>query len=200
MNYTIEQIKTVLGRKGYTFFDGDKPYDLNIIGIRKTRDSIINTFEDTISVIYRDENRNPVQETYAATTKPGTFYLTHPMSAGGTAILAPGQYKWAYALGLHRNQYRALVQVKPVKVFRDDDRDNQVDINPAKISQGIYGINIHRSNPFVPSHSVDKWSAGCQVIQDPADFDRLIALCDCAVKQYGNLFTYTLLNQDDFDL
>ena len=197
MNFTIDQIRAVFSSKGYTFFDGDKPYNLNIVGIRKTRDSIVNTFEDVICIVYRDEKMNLVLESFPSTTKPGTFFLKHPINTSGTAIMAPGQYKGAYAIGLHRDEYRAMVQVGSVKVFRDTNQDDVIDLDPEKIMAGVYGLNIHQSNPFTPSFRVDKWSAGCQVFQSPVDFARFMKLCDRSVKLYGNSFSYTLLNQSD---
>ena len=198
MNYTIDQIKAVFASKGYTYFEGDKPYNLNIVGIRKTRDSVVNTFEDLICVLYNDEGNSMVLKSFPATTKPGTYFLKHPINVSGTAIMSPGQYIEAYSIGLHRDQYRALVQVRPIKVFRDSNQDDVIDLKPEKIIVGVYGLNIHESNPFTPSYRVDKWSAGCQVFQSPVDFARFMKLCDRAVKQYGNRFTYTLLTEDDF--
>ena len=47
-----EQIELSLDNKGYAFFDGNKKYNLNIIGIRnKSRDS--EKFDDSLLVVYR---------------------------------------------------------------------------------------------------------------------------------------------------
>jgi len=45
---------------------------------------------------------------------------------------------------------------------------------------------------------VGKWSAGCQVLQDPDHFKFLLTLCDRASVKYGNKFSYTLLEEADF--
>ena len=78
-------------------------------------------------------------------------------------------------------------------VYRDKNKDDKYNRVPEDITQGIYGINIHRSSPTGSSNLVNKWSAGCQVIQDPADFANLMYLAHVAEKKYGNSFTYTLL-------
>jgi len=46
----------------------------------------------------------------------------------GTAILVPGQYRGAYALGYHFGK-PALQQVGNLKLFRDNDLDEQLDLN-----------------------------------------------------------------------
>ena len=115
------------------------------------------------------------------------------MNAGGTASLVPGQYRSSWRIDLHQGLYKALKQFKPVRTYRDKDKDKQYDRLPEDITEGIYGINIHRANPDRASLVVDKWSAGCQVIQDPADFANLMYLAHVAEKKYGNSFTYTLL-------
>ena len=45
---------------------------------------------------------------------------------------------------------------------------------------------------------VDNWSAGCQVLANKEDFDRLMKLAHRQISQgYGKLFTYTLINEED---
>gem|GEM_PF-6033206 len=36
------------------------------------------------------------------------------------------------------------------------------------------------------SFQVDKWSAGCQVIADPVEFDVFMSLCRAASQVWGN--------------
>ena len=70
-------------------------------------------------------------------------------------------------------------------------------MNPETIDNGVFGINIHRSNEFVKSNLVDKWSAGCQVFASPKDYATFISLCKKAVALYGNRFTYTLIDETE---
>jgi len=116
------------------------------------------------------------------------------MNTKGTAILVPGQYSQAYKLGLHRGKYEALVQAKPVKVYRDNDKDSVYDMLPSSIDTGFFGINIHKAGH--DSTWVDDWSAGCQVFKRAADFEAFMSLVRKAAKIYGNLFTYTLFDNN----
>jgi len=106
-------------------------------------------------------------------------------------INGPGQYVDAYQLGLHKGQYEALVQRKPVTVYRDNDKDETAE-EQGKEDTGLFGINIHRANPNAISSLIEKWSAGCQVLNDPKDFATLIATCKASGKK---TFTYTLLRE-----
>ena len=112
------------------------------------------------------------------------------MSSQGTAILVPGQYESAYAIGLHKG-YEALVQVKPVLVYRDKNKDSAFNEFPDTIQSGIFGINIHKAGLW--SKLVGQNSAGCQVFQKASDFEKFMALCRATVSKFGNTFTYTLL-------
>ena len=51
--------REVMEKKRYAFFDRDKPYNLNIIGVRRVENSIPNKFDDTIVVIYRERLDGP---------------------------------------------------------------------------------------------------------------------------------------------
>ena len=50
----------VMKKKGYAFFDRDKPYNLNIIGVRRVEGAIPNKFDDTIVVIYKERRGGTV--------------------------------------------------------------------------------------------------------------------------------------------
>jgi hypothetical protein len=115
----------------------------------------------------------------------------------GTAILAPGQYRAAYKIGKHHGKYDALVQAKPITVFRDRNRDNRLDVKDAVTDTGMFGINIHHATRKGKSENVEKWSAGCQVIQDSNDFDVFMSLARAGRERFGNCFTYTLLDEKD---
>lgn len=62
----------------------------------------------------------------------------------------------------------------------------------------MFGINIHRSNAHRTSTVIGKWSAGCQVLQDPAHFWFLFDLCELSAATFSNSFSYTLLEENDF--
>jgi hypothetical protein len=175
--------------KNYVIYD--KPYQLNIVGVRNAQ-SQNNKFDDDIFVFYKDDKNNWIEKDYPATTDTGMFYLLNPYSDLGSAMLKEGQYVNAYAQGYHRGQYLALVQVEPVTTYRDYDRDAVFDIF-TKETTGKYGINIHKAG--ANSQDVDNWSAGCQVFQKSADFNDFMELTNKHRDLYGNQYTYTLIDE-----
>lgn len=196
MKPSVNEIQTVLTKKGYLFFDQNLPYNINIIGIRN-KNEIANSFDDTLCLIYRDDSLTLQLFSFPVTTDPGLYWLKNPLNVNGTAILVPGQYKGSHQVGMHKGQYEALVQKAPLKVWRDANKDGVLNFSGIQ-HEGIFGINIHRSNPQTESQSVEKWSAGCTVFKKVADFDFFMSICHKSKNLYGNSFTYTLLEEADF--
>jgi hypothetical protein len=192
-SFTLDQIKSAMIAKGYKWFEeGD--FNLNLIGVRNsdTGDTVTNAFDDTFFIAYRDAGKWKIHN-YACTTDPGAHWQQAPMNAGGTASLVPNQYRSTWRIDLHQGVYKALKQFKPVDTYRDKNKDLKYTRHIEDITNGIYGINIHRASATGVSNRVDKWSAGCQVLADSADFANLMYLAHVAEKKYGNSFTYTLL-------
>lgn len=192
---SLTVLLNALRRKGYVVYQ--RPYELNIVGVRAAN-AQPNSFDDTINFFYKDNGGAWQFKSCAATTDPGTYYLNNPMNAdAGTAILKPGQYKNAYAIGLHRDTYEALVQRGgAVTVIRDPDRDAVLDFGGQEYT-GYFGINIHKAKSSGTAQQVDRFSAGCQVFATTSDFDFLMAVSKEHAKRYGNAFTYTLLVEAD---
>lgn len=193
-NLTIDKILKAVKLKGYDVFEADdKPFNINLIGIRSS-DMTPNIFNDILCVCWRHEG-NWSGMIMSCTTDPGLYWLNNPMNDKGTAILKPGQYKGAYKLGTHKG-YTALQQKGDLTVYRDADRDSQLDINGNE-DTGIFGVNIHRANEKNESVRIDKWSAGCQVVDDPDNFNMLMSIVEKSVENFSNSFTYTLINESD---
>lgn len=192
-----QQIENAVKSKGYAWFDSQKDYDLNIVGIRNvnTGNRVTNRFDDWLTVSYKI---NGIWQfhIFTATTDPGITHTTQRLlNPQGVARLVPGQYRRSHRIGLHQGKYEALVQQTPVKVFRDANRDMKFD--ETLVDEGMFGINIHRSSPTGVSTLVDGWSAGCQVFANIGDFRRFMQLCNKAREIFGNSFTYTLLLSTD---
>ncbi len=188
-------IKLAMRRRGYLVFGNEvRGYDLNLFGVRG-RDRRAGTFNDVVGVMYLREGEWCCFA-FPATTDPGTYWMEHPMNVEGTAILVPGQYRNAYKIGSHKG-YPALQQQKSMKVYRDNTKDDILEMDPATIQNGMYGINIHRAGAASASSSVYRWSAGCQVLADPIHFNFLMSLAKKSASIYGNSFTYTLLDESD---
>jgi hypothetical protein len=193
--YSVDYVKQVLESKGYAFFTNGV-YNLNIIGIRNPN-VVANSFDDTMVVVYKFGGEW-ITKVYPITTDAGTYWLKNPMSNKGTAILVPNQYRGVYSIDLHNNKYNALCQRNgKVEVYRDNDKDLILDMDSAKIEKGMFGINIHRSNPFSESLKVDKFSAGCQVFKRVKDFNEFMEICQKSKALWGNSFTYTLIKESD---
>jgi hypothetical protein len=188
----LQQILNQLSKLNYTIYT--KPFQLNIVGVRNATTKA-NSFNDTIIVFYKNEKDGWQYHSFAATTHPGLYWLQHPLSKLGTAILKPKQYKDAYAVGLHQGKYPALVQVKPVTVLRDNNKDAILNTNTLVEQTGVFGINIHHAKAVGTTKLVNKYSAGCQVVANIAEFNLLMELAKKHKALYGNSFTYSLLNE-----
>lgn len=198
--YIREQIESTIKAKGYKWFkdSNNKGYDVNIVGIRnsETDGQITNHFDDHLTISYKIDGEWQFH-CWEATTDPGQHWMKNPLSKDGCAILVPGQYRSSHKIRKHQGKYDALGQQKPVKVYRDNDKDDVYDTDEDTIKEGIYGINIHRSNPYTESYYVNKWSAGCQVFKKVEDFNKFMDICNKAKDIWGNSFSYTLLESKD---
>jgi len=177
--YTIGELQFEFKRLGYQWFD------FMIVGIRSTANKP-NEFDDLIGLV-----ANGKITWFTGTTNPGTHWLKNIMNPKGTALLKPGQYVDTWEIGLHQGKYEAFKQAKPVTVYRDKDLDDIAE-ETAVTDTGLFGINIHRANEKAISRLIDKWSAGCQVLNNPADFKILL---DEAKASKKKAFTYTLLKE-----
>lgn len=194
MSYTREQIETAVKSKGYVWFEGTKDYDVNIVGVRNsaTGDKVTNVFDDTMTISYK-ENGEWKFHTWSCTTDPGKKGVMEYHNAAGVARLVEGQYRGSHTIRLHQGKYEALGQSKNVKVYRDANRDMKYD--ETKITEGVYGINIHKAG--ADSTYVENWSEGCQVFKKSANFEEFMKICRKARDIHGNSFTYTLIESKD---
>jgi len=196
MSYTKEQIETAVKSKGHVWFEDtdNKGYDVNIVGIRNTAtgQKVTNAFDDYLTISYK-ENGQWKCHVWPATTDPGKKGVMEYHNKDGVARLVEGQYRGSHIIRLHQGKYEALGQDKPVKVYRDDNKDMTYDEN--KITEGVYGINIHKAG--ADSTYVENWSEGCQVFKKAADFEEFMKICRKSKDIHGNRFTYTLIETKD---
>lgn len=196
--YTREQIEQTLLSKKYIYFNDElnKGYDVNIVGIRNSSKgaTVTNLFDDWITISYK-ENGKWKFNIYPATTEAGKKGVEHYHNPKGVAILIPNQYKGSHWIGLHKGEYEALCQKSALSVWRDKNKNLTYDYN--LVEKGLFGINIHHSNPLTESTFVENWSEGCQVFKKVADFNNFMDICKKARNIHGNSFTYTLINSND---
>lgn len=195
---SVEYLQGVIEGMGYSFFTKGN-YNVNIIGVRNPN-PVANSFDDTMICAYKVKDQWVLKE-WQVTTDAGTYWLENPLNAKGCALLVPNQYRGVYKIDKHRNKYYALCQRNgEVEVYRDDTKDQILNFDDATKQWGYFGINIHRSNPYSESTSVDKWSAGCQVFKKVEDFNEFMTICNKAREEWSNSFTYTLIKQEDLKM
>ena len=155
-------------------------------------------FDDEICVCYK-EGFDWIEERYKATTDPSMEQHKDPDNPKGVAILKPGQYRGVYKIDKHAGKYYALCQRgAEVTVYRDNNLNERTDyINE---ESGYFGINLHRAHPNKIVQSTRAYSHGCQVIQNPADFTRLMGLARLQIGIGYDSFTYTLIEATEEEL
>ena len=192
----INNIISFVKNNGGVVFD--TPYYLNLFGIRDEKN--VNKFNDTLYVFWYDEKK--VVHSYSPskgfTTDPGFKSLNSPENKKGCAILKEGWYRRLWTKGLHKGKYSALVQANPCTVYRDNDKDKELDMNSAKTDTGMFGINMHRANEKIVSTVVENWSAGCQVWASPGEFSYFMQLVNKAIQHGQKYFSYFLTNKKKF--
>lgn len=196
MRINQDNIRKICAKKGYKFWANKGIFNL-FIGAVRTKNKIPERFDDILFVMYVDNEGKEVTKLFPCTTQPGIYYLNNPLHIAGTAVMIPGQYIGVYSIGLHKN-YTALRQVKPIRFNRDNDKDSLAETDNGNLIEEVIYANIHRANATKRSWLVGKWSAACQVLADPDDFDELIRLAKYSAKIYGNSFSYTLIDEEDF--
>lgn len=162
--------------------------------------SITNRWDDYIGVTYFDGVLWR-EFMFVGTTDPGN--LAGP-DQRGTAVMKPGQYVDAYALGKHRG-YPAIVNwgLTAPEYWRVN-RTALHGVHASGEGNEYIGLNIHRANRDGdnPPTDVGPYSAGCQVIKDYDDWtwflDKVTALQNYAEHTHArDYMTYTLLMLGD---
>ena len=194
---SIAHLQSVIEGLGYKFFtNGD--YNVNIIAVRNPN-LVANTFDDTMLCAFKVKGVWKLKE-WKITTDSGRFWLEHPMSTKGCALLVPNQYRSCYEIAKHRNLYEGLCQrLGEVEVYRDNNKDQILDFNDATKEWGMFGVNIHKSGK-VESEAVGRYSAACSVFKVEAEFMDFMQICYQAAIVWGNTFTYTLIKEADLKL
>jgi hypothetical protein len=124
-------------------------------------DDRLNVFNDRRLVFGINTNNNVIFGNWDATTEPSRYYTNNPLNPKGAARIKFGYYT-AWKVGIHGNSepHEALVQVAPITVHRDLNKDG---IRTGdKIDVGNFGINQHWGYNL-PLNDVGKASAGCLV-------------------------------------
>lgn len=187
---SYKDLKKVLERKGYEFFDKGS-FNINIVYFRNSS-IFTDKYTDTLYIAYK----NGITETLfeaPCSTKAGSYYVKNPITylgVKGTAVMQEGQWKGAYQF-IDNNSWLNtpyLKQIKPIKVWRDGLID--ADIDEVNQQEGIFGIHCHTAGDI--RNLVYNWSAGCLVTPRAKWLEALEIIRESA-KRYGNTFTVTLI-------
>jgi hypothetical protein len=165
----------------------DQLQEINIFGIRYNNKNDL--FDDTIG--YFDLNGNIF--VYKGTTEPSQYWTLKPMRKKGAARLIIGFHEGIWERGKHRGKYDALVQRNKCKIIRDSNKNQKSD--EKIIKEGLFGINLHRASKYKILNKIGKYSAGCQVIQNPSEFNKIMDIVYFKTDQPR--FNYNLFNGDN---
>lgn len=196
---TIKSLRREQDGEPYSFFENGN-FNLNIVAIRSDND-ISNFWDDYLVIIFKRDGEWRFVVYDEVTTDPGRTSLQHPKfpaaKINGTAIIKEGQYPGAYTVGYHiRRNHPALQQTGPIRIYRDKDKDIELDYDPDTVTEGWYGCNIHTTRPDWRGDKVYNWSAGCIVMKDWFKFQKgFMQIINRSAKLYGNEFTLTLLTE-----
>jgi len=159
-------------------------------------------WNDRRIVFMYDESGEPfIALNTPCTTEPGVSATNSKKAAklGGVARVQFGQFR-VWQLGYHKRDraHPALVQVAPLEVFRDANRDGKR--TGDKISQAT-GINQHGTRPGIIPRKVGNWSEGCLVGQWWSIHLNFIDLCRADINYKADpkyLFYTAIINGDEF--
>lgn len=157
--------------KGYEIFT--RPGELNIVYVEGMNPEgtqnvdAMDVWNDLRCVVDFVDDEPRLLIAHVATTEPGraATFSTVAKSRGGVARIAFGQYA-AWRMAFHNvrkngKNHPALVQVMPLPVHRDKNRDMKR--TGDNIHIGYFGINQHSTRPGYISGNVGTWSEGCLV-------------------------------------
>lgn len=138
-------------------------------------DDKLDGWNDRRIILKFDDGHPVITGNFLASCEPGKYYTWHPLHPSGAARIEFGQYR-AWRVGTHgwgtAEPHEALVQVAPITVRRDKNKDGYRTGDAA--DTGLFGINQHHGYNLP---SVGRASAGClvgQMREGHAQFMRMV--------------------------
>lgn len=198
-----QQIKQSVLKLGYKWYS--RPNELNFIWERV--DFIAtNKFTDFCYICYLDLSGNEVVVTLPATTKPGLKgSLLEPTTVEGikgTAIIeSPQQVEKCHQFmdtDKEFSNYPYFRQRGKLNYWRDGNKDTIIDKVQRQLAK-LFGTHWHRmsQNGTYGSGEVNNWSEGCMGWPEP-ELKKILDIIRRHVKLYGDMFTDTILNKENF--
>lgn len=190
---TIEEVKALYTKHCYPLFEkGD--YNINLFGIR-SKNRIAGYFDDKIGYAYKVKGRWQVT-VINGTVDCGEYYMRNPMTNEGAAFMVEGFYRGLWQLGSFHGT-PSLIQVRPVKYYRDGNRDNIMDLDPKTIKESIIGLFTHEHFQISDrAKLIYNSSAACWVAESRTEYKELIKVVTQAVKIWGNSISAALFDEE----
>jgi len=164
--------------------------NVNIFGLRDPERMNDDIWNDWIGVFSGEHC-----QVFRGTTDPGRFYTRNPLNENGCAHLTLGYHDNIWMIGDHKG-HEALVQWgNTVTVWRDGNRDFVRDAGEV-VETGWFGINLHAS--FDNDDYIERASAGCQVVKDHRDFEKLMEFAK-RYKKGQRRFSYLLVDRSELN-
>lgn len=190
---TINQLKKVLAKKGFPFYEDGLPYHLNIIGIKNNSKSG-GLFTGTIMVSYADFLGKLTCDYFTALLKPVDILQLSSRNNKDIILLQEGHYPDSFEKRIEKGGAK-LVPIKVLRYLRG--KFNPHFIASKGTRAGIPNIRIEGHLGFFSPETIRVWSNGSQIIEK--GYEILLYLIEKAIQNHGNIFSYTLLNRKDFD-
>jgi hypothetical protein len=198
---TIERIHEVMKKAGMKVFT--QPYSVTLGGIR-TKDNIANTFNDWLFASYWNVDGDLIFAIVPGTTDAGLTARIKPSNPKGTCIIQHGiQHKGVYELQNptifkdergHKGK-EAFRQIKPMKYWRDNDRDNILETGSLE-ETSLSFTNGHDMGTL--GKEVNGWSEGCWGSTEK----NMQLLYDIGWTQFnhnlGKTFSFAMLHENMF--
>ena len=209
---TYEQLQEMADALDFDWFTD--PFDLNFGGIRNDedeerdevsvrgeKDEVLllhgNVFNDVIWLAWSDENGEKYVKLWIGTTDPGYYWRQKPgrgvTKAGvvrGVGAIKEGQHKSIYYPGMHGSRPALQQEKKPVIVYRDNNQDKLLELDPRKTEKG-WGFRFHYMGKFL--ENVNKWSGGCNGSNDPGCVPFVLEMVQRQEDAgHGNRVSYTV--------
>lgn len=178
----LEQIKKY-------YEDNNYPVQkFNLFGIRNEEEMNKDVINDILGFFTEDEIFM-----CPGTTDPGVYWTkSSERNPKGTFHLLEGFHERIWTFGKHKG-YDAFVNdwksCKPTKGWRDANYNFVRDAKDIEVCD-YFGVNFHRMHENIIAKLIGKYSAGCQVVQNPKDFDYILK----RAKESGEkVFNYCLI-------
>ena len=151
-------------------------------------------WNDAVMAVYIDSEGNISRsKLLRGTTEPGRHYVKNRLNRNGAAFVAIDTiHKEIWMRGTHKNQPNCLIQIGgAVTVYRDANNSHgRSKSDPTET--GYFGINLHSTAGGFNSKSIGRWSAGCCVVKNVSQFQKLMKK---VYQANQTKFSYILLDR-----